>query len=98
MRQRRRTTPKPFPSQPQSQEPPEPMPSLDELNQAAIDLGMLTPQQTIFHLKLAIGRNHHYIARRQAHGTVTPTDLAIRQEMAAIARAIHFLQDGEEGV
>lgn len=94
MRRQRRSTPKSSLAQPQ--ESLEQMPGLDELNQNAIVAGIITREQTIFHLQLAIGRNHHYVAGRKARGTVRSTDLAIRLEMAAIARAIHFLQDGEE--
>lgn len=70
-------------------------PTLDELNQAAIDLGLVTIEQVCKRLEMAIMSNHYYVERRSRRGTVTPTDLAKQQEMAAMARAIILLKGGE---
>jgi RNase H len=70
-----------------------PEPTLDELNQEAIDLGLVTVEQVCTRLLTAIISNYYYVEWRARRGIVTPTDLAKRQEMAAMARAIILLRN-----
>lgn len=91
-RQRRRTTPKPLSAQPLPQEPPESPPTLEELNQEALDTGYITPQQVARRLEQAIVSNYKYVLRRRKKERDNLTDLAKAQEMAAMARAIILLR------
>ncbi len=73
-------------------QPPEPLPTVEELSQMAVDeLGLDTPDLVCKHLWRVIERDHGYTERRRSRGW-TPTDYLLREDMVAIARAIILLR------
>ncbi len=64
---------------------------INELAEQAARLGFLTSEQVCRRLHRSIVRNQAYLERRRARGTHTPTDDAIAEDCACMARAIELL-------